>query len=35
MCTYMGVLRDKQKSKSLTCSSKLIQEDRIGKHDLD
>lgn len=35
MCTYMGFLIEKQKSNSLTCSSKLIQEDNIGEHDLE
>lgn len=35
ICTYMGFLIEKQKSNSLTCSSKLIQEDSIGEHDLE
>lgn len=35
MCTYMGFSIEKQKSRSLTCSSKIIQEDSIGEHDLE
>lgn len=31
MCTYMGFLIEKRKSKSLTCRSKLIQEESIGE----
>jgi len=35
MRTYISFLIEKQKSKGLTCSSKLIQEDSIGEHDLE